>query len=161
MPKEIFPCSYLCDCGRQVNFFENTVWEMERISRRKRTSIGEGGDRHRVIFDKGRAVGMYCPKSDAELLFAPEEPDARPSPSPRAKFTPRLGQVLAFIHLYTVLNRRPPAEMDIAVRLGVTPPSAHGMVITLERKGLIERQPGVARSIRLRIDPQELPPLEL
>jgi hypothetical protein len=32
-------------------------------------------------------------------------------------FTPKQGQYLAFIHLYTRLHRRPPAETDIAAIL--------------------------------------------
>ena len=39
----------------------------------------------------------------------------------------------------------------------VTPPSVHQMVLTLERAGLIRRQPGVARSIELLVDPEDLP----
>ena len=42
----------------------------------------------------------------------------------------------------------------------VTPPSVHQMVLTLERAGLIRRQPGVARSIELLVAPQHLPILE-
>jgi hypothetical protein len=33
------------------------------------------------------------------------------------------------------------------------------MLLTLERAGLISRQPGVARSIALTVDPQRLPEL--
>jgi hypothetical protein len=33
------------------------------------------------------------------------------------------------------------------------------MVLTLERAGLIHRQPGVARSIRVLVEPEALPPL--
>jgi hypothetical protein len=33
------------------------------------------------------------------------------------------------------------------------------MVLTLERSGLIRRQPGIARSIEVLVDPQALPPL--
>ena len=33
------------------------------------------------------------------------------------------------------------------------------MLLTLERAGLISRQPGVARSVTLTIDPQRLPEL--
>lgn len=33
------------------------------------------------------------------------------------------------------------------------------MVLNLERAGLIQRQPGVARSIKVLVDPQALPPL--
>lgn len=39
----------------------------------------------------------------------------------------------------------------------VTPPTVHQMALTLERAGLIKRQPGVARSIELLIDPENLP----
>jgi hypothetical protein len=42
----------------------------------------------------------------------------------------------------------------------VTPPSVHQMVLTLERHGLIRRQPGIARSIELLISPDTLPALQ-
>jgi repressor LexA len=46
--------------------------------------------------------------------------------SPPAKtFTPKQGQYLAYIHLYTRLHRRPPAEADIQQYFCVTPPSVH------------------------------------
>ncbi len=58
--------------------------------------------------------------------------------SPSAKtFTPKQGQYLAYIHLYTRLHRRPPAEADIQQYFQVTPPSVHQMVVTLERAGFI------------------------
>jgi DNA-binding MarR family transcriptional regulator len=38
-----------------------------------------------------------------------------------------------------------------------TPPSVHRMVVELETKGLISRQPGQARSIELLISPEALP----
>jgi hypothetical protein len=41
----------------------------------------------------------------------------------------------------------------------VTPPSVHSTILTLERRGLITRAPGQARSIALRLPPQELPHL--
>lgn len=66
-----------------------------------------------------------------------------------ARFTPRQGQYLAFIHLYTRLHGRPPAEAEIQAHFGTTPPSIHQMVVGLERRGLIERVAGQARSIRL------------
>jgi DNA-binding MarR family transcriptional regulator len=95
-------------------------------------------------------------------------------------FTPKQGQYLAFIHLYTRLHRRPPAETDMkAVSKGeggnlprslrlrhrvqqyfrVSPPSVHQMVLTLERAGLIRRKPRTARSIELLVDPKQLPEL--
>ena len=41
----------------------------------------------------------------------------------------------------------------------VSPPSVHQMVLTLERAGLIRRTPGVARSIELLVDPENVPVL--
>jgi hypothetical protein len=41
----------------------------------------------------------------------------------------------------------------------VSPPSVHQMVLTLEREGFIRRQPGVARSIEMLLDPECLPVL--
>jgi DNA-binding MarR family transcriptional regulator len=74
-------------------------------------------------------------------------------------FTPKQGQYLALIHAYTQLFGRPPAEADLQRHFGVTPPSVHQMVLTLERAGLIRRQPGVARSIQLIIPAGRLPVL--
>ena len=75
-------------------------------------------------------------------------------------FTEKQGQYLAFIYAYSRIFRRPPAEADMQHHFGVTPPSVHQMVLTLERAGLIRRQPGVPRSIELLIAPQDLPTLE-
>jgi Mn-dependent DtxR family transcriptional regulator len=76
-----------------------------------------------------------------------------------AKFTEKQGQYLAFIHAYMTLNRRAPAEADMQQFFGVTPPSVHRMVVELERRGLIRRQPGVARSIELALPVEQIPPL--
>ena len=75
-------------------------------------------------------------------------------------FTPRQGQYLAFIHAYTLVNGRPPAQADIQRFFQVTPPSVHQMLLTLERSELISRQPGVPRSIVVLVDRSELPALE-
>jgi Mn-dependent DtxR family transcriptional regulator len=80
--------------------------------------------------------------------------------SPSAKpFTPKQGQYLAFIHLYTRLHRRPPAETDMQQYFRVSPPSVHQMVLTLERAGLIRKQPRTPRSIEVLVDPKHLPEL--
>jgi Mn-dependent DtxR family transcriptional regulator len=76
------------------------------------------------------------------------------------KFTPKQGQYLAFIHAYTQINRRAPAEADMQRYFQVTPPSVHQMVQALERAGLIQKKPGVARSIKLLVDPEILPVLK-
>ena len=79
---------------------------------------------------------------------------------PSAKtFTPRQGQYLAYIHLYTRLHRRPPAETDIQQYFRVSPPSVHQMMLTLERAGLTRRQPRTPRSIEVLVDSKLLPEL--
>src|SRR5580698_9616998 len=75
-------------------------------------------------------------------------------------FTPRQGQYLAFIHAYTLVNGRPPAQADIQRFFRVTPPSVHQMLLTLERGGLISRRPGLPRSIAVLVDRAALPVLE-
>ena len=75
-------------------------------------------------------------------------------------FTPRQGQFLAFIHLYRTLHRRGPAETDLIKFFRVTPPAVHDMIVRLEKLGMINREPGVARSVRVTIPPEKLPELE-
>ena len=75
-------------------------------------------------------------------------------------FTATQGQYLAFIHAYTTLHRRPPAESDFQDFFRVTPPTVHRMIVTLHERGLIQRQPGQARSITLLVAPDQLPPLQ-
>ena len=83
-----------------------------------------------------------------------------PTTPDKPRFTAKQGQYLAFIRAYTRLNRRPPAEADMQLYFRVSPPSVHQMVITLERNGLIRRQPGVPRSIEVLVAPELLPELE-
>ena len=75
-------------------------------------------------------------------------------------YTSRQGQFLAFIHHYTALHGRAPAEAELVEFFQVTPPSVHQMILTLERRGLISRTPGQARSIRLAMPYETLPPLQ-
>jgi Mn-dependent DtxR family transcriptional regulator len=74
-------------------------------------------------------------------------------------YTDKQGQYLAFIHYYSKIHGRAPAEAEMQQYFQVSPPSVHQMVLTLETRGLIERTPGQARSIRLLIPPEELPDL--
>ena len=74
-------------------------------------------------------------------------------------FTPKQGQYLAFIHLYTRLHRGPPAETDMQEYFRVSPPSVHQMVLSLERARLIKRVPRTPRSIEVLVDPKDLPEL--
>ncbi len=74
-------------------------------------------------------------------------------------FTPKQGQYLAFIDAYTRVHRRAPAEWEMQRHFGVTPPSVHQMVLTLERGGFIRRQPDVPRSIEVLVSAEDLPVL--
>ena len=76
------------------------------------------------------------------------------------KYTKRQGQYLAFIYYYTKIHGCPPAEADMQKYFRVSPPTVHQMVVTLEKKGLIEKMPHQARSIRLLLAREELPDLE-
>lgn len=77
-----------------------------------------------------------------------------------ASYTALQGQYLAFIHCYSKLNGQPPAEGDMQRHFKTTPPTVHQMILTLERKGLISRAPGKARSIRVLLPKEQLPDLE-
>ena len=81
------------------------------------------------------------------------------SASAPGRFTEKQGQYLAFIYMYALVNGRPPAEADMQRFFEVTPPTVHRMVLELEKRGLIRREPGKARSIEVLVPPEALPPL--
>ncbi len=81
------------------------------------------------------------------------------SASAATRFTQKQGQYLAFIYMYALVNGRPPAEADMQRFFRVSPPAVHQMVVSLEKAGLIARQPGVARSIAVLVDRKALPEL--
>ena len=74
-------------------------------------------------------------------------------------FTDKQGQYLAFIYYYSKIHGMSPSEAELQRYFQVSPPSVHQMILTLERRGLIERTPGQARSIHLLISREELPDL--
>jgi hypothetical protein len=74
-----------------------------------------------------------------------------------ANFTPTQGRYLAFIRAYTDLHGYPPAESEIAAAMCVSPPSVNQMVKMLEKKGLIQRQPGQPRSVQVLVPDDEIP----
>ena len=102
-------------------------------------------------------------KKGKEQSPASTKPGKKPAGTQKEQmpaFTRRQGQFLAFIHLYCKLHRQGPAEMDMVRYFRVTPPSVHGMVVKLEQLGLVTREPGVPRSIRVAIPEEEIPSLE-
>ena len=75
-------------------------------------------------------------------------------------YTRKQGQFLAFIYNYTKINGVPPAEADMQRYFKTTPPTVHQMVLTLEKRGFIQRVAGQARSINMLLPPEQLPYLE-
>ena len=75
-------------------------------------------------------------------------------------FTKLQGQYLAFIATYTKLHGVAPAEADMQRYFNVTPPSVHQMVLTLERRELVTRVAGQARSIKVALPADRQPALE-
>jgi DNA-binding MarR family transcriptional regulator len=74
-----------------------------------------------------------------------------------AAYTPTQGQYLALIYYYTKIHGVPPAEADLQQYFKVSPPSVHQMIVTLEKRGFIQRTPGVGRSVRLLLSRDQLP----
>ena len=67
MPREIYPSSYVCDCGHQSHFFENTIREIKALSHKKREYLGDSEpDEHTIVFHKGEMVDIICPHQKSE-----------------------------------------------------------------------------------------------
>lgn len=81
------------------------------------------------------------------------------STPPKREFIEKQGQYLAFIYLYTKLNKQPPAQADLQRYFEVTPPTIHSMLVRLHELRLISRQRGRPRSIAVLVPPDVLPPL--
>jgi LexA DNA binding domain len=105
------------------------------------------------------AVGDRLAAILQQFTDGPPVPPAMARVPPKPPFTAKQGQYLAFIHYYTKIHRVPPAEADLQRYFKVSPPAVHTMILTLDRLGLIDRTPGKARSIRIRIPANELPDL--
>jgi hypothetical protein len=85
MPKEILFSSYLCDCGHQIDFSENTVSEVKQKSKRKRQwlieTCADRAKEHVIVFDGGEMVDILCPNDRGG--------------QEKTKFTQKQGQYLA------------------------------------------------------------------
>jgi hypothetical protein len=72
-------------------------------------------------------------------------------------FTARQGEFLAFIQRFTERHGVAPSFSEIAAHFGTSSPSVNGMIKTLERRGLINRVPGAARTLRVEVPVELLP----
>jgi ketosteroid isomerase-like protein len=77
-----------------------------------------------------------------------------------ARFTSKQGAYLSFISHYAKLHGRSPSEAEMQQFFMVSPPSVHQMVMSLEKRRLIARRAGVARSLRVLVSADELPRLD-
>ena len=73
------------------------------------------------------------------------------------EYTEKQGQYLAFIYNYTVIHGQPPSQADMQHFFRVSAPSIHQMVLRLAERGLLAREPGKARAIRVLVPPDQLP----
>jgi hypothetical protein len=78
MPREIPPSSFECDCGHQLDFFESTVQEMEKMSQKKKVRLDDETG-HTVVFHKRKMVDVICPDQKGKRL--------KPIPPPPHKWT--------------------------------------------------------------------------
>ncbi len=99
-------------------------------------------------------------KTTKDKKMASNTSGSHPAEKQKPQFTHRQGQFLALIHIFRKLHRQGPAETDMAKFFGLTPPSVHGMVVKLEALGLVTRDPGVPRSIRVATSEDDMPKLE-
>lgn len=72
---------------------------------------------------------------------------ARPPATTTITATQR--EYLDFIVDYIALHKMAPAQADMQAFFKVSPPSVHRVVVVLTEKGLIQREPGKARSIQV------------
>jgi hypothetical protein len=54
------PSSYRCDCGEELDFFENTISDMEKMSKKKQIRLEEAG--HTLLSYRSKAQEIVCPK---------------------------------------------------------------------------------------------------
>jgi hypothetical protein len=74
MAREVFPSSYECDCGHRSQFFENTVKEMKKLSMKKQQVLADSEvAEHKIVFYRGQAVKIICPKSSAKHPISADE----------------------------------------------------------------------------------------
>jgi hypothetical protein len=91
---------------------------------------------------------------------SPPKRPAKTSKKTPARFTAKQGQYLAYLYLYRKLHRQSPSESEIGRYFRVSPPSVHKMIVKLEELGLITREPGVPRSVRVAVPRSEIPQLD-
>jgi hypothetical protein len=65
MPKEIYPSSYICDCGYRCEFSGNTINELKAASMKRKQALIADDGLHEVIFDHGGMIAVCCPRENS------------------------------------------------------------------------------------------------
>ena len=107
-----------------------------------------------------RALEKYVRESLGQRPAVKSASKKKTAPKEKPPFSEHQGQVLAYIHCFTLVNRQPPAQSDISKFFQITGPAVHQQICTLEKKGLLERLPGVARALRVLVPSAQLPELQ-
>ena len=97
----------------------------------------------------GSARSVFVNVPSDVLIAAPEPADI--------PYTKKQGEYLAFIYQYTKMRGFPPAFAEMEHYFGVTPPTVNQMIKNLEKKGLIEKEPRKARSIKITLPAEQIP----
>lgn len=122
---------------------------LRRLNGRKVSTVAvdDNGSLVRVHFENGAVLSVSGAGLTVDVTLEPvTKQDGLPRPTERQR------EYLAFIAKYIQRFGVAPAEADIQRHFLVEAPSVNQMMQTLERRGFITRQPGVARSIRLCVD---------
>lgn len=103
-----------------------------------------------AISESLRGINAACPIEKATAPPAGQGP------------TRQQGQFLAFIREYVMRNSAgiAPGHADFQRYFNLTPPSVNSMLIRLQQRGFIRREPGKARAIELVVNPDWIPPLD-
>lgn len=124
---------------------------VSRVFRHRQTEVGiEFTDGARFFVDKG-SDGVDLSVADGTQRSVQR---SQPQLGTQVTYTRLQGRYLTFIQEYLRHHGVAPSEGDLQSHFQVTPPTVHQMIVTLERKGLIERVPGKARSIKLLVEPR-------
>ena len=114
-----------------------------------------------VLESLPQAVNQLPSESSVQLvLLVPRGLYVHTAEPVAPRYTYVQGQYLAFIHYYTKIHGRPPAEADMQRFFKTSPPTVHQMVVTLERRSLISRTPGQPRTVRVLLSRADLPDFE-
>ncbi len=143
-------------CAEATTLLTNAVEGMRRILK-DRTIIRETPRDAKVMMDAAvRAMSGSLRRIRSGGPVAEKAPPAGAGP------TRQQGQFLAYIRHYISGNSAgvAPSHADLQRFFNLTAPSVNSMLIRLEQRGFIRREPGQARAIELVVDPDWIPSLE-